>query len=423
MSKSILVIGAGASGMAAAIAAAREGASVTLLEQNDRPGRKLAATGNGRCNFTNMNMSPAFFRGEHPDFVKPALNDFQAADAVRFFSSLGIYSISRNGYMYPACGQAQSVVDVLVMELRHLGVKLKTNEQILRIEAPSGDKDSGFSVHTNSYTYSADAVILACGSAASSIAGSGTGGYELARQTGHRVITPLPALTALKCSGECRLSWAGVRVDGKLTLAVTDLSGNKTVYTERGELQLTDYGISGIPVFNLSRFAVRALEEKQKAAAVLDFLPDFSDDDTFSFLQERRKNCPYKSSKEFLIGLFPEKLIPVLLTYTDKMAGKDAPAEEYLKALSESIKRFPLTVQGGLSFTHAQVCQGGVDTCAVNPDTMESRKLPGLFFCGELLDVDGPCGGYNLQWAWASGMMAGRQAARQLSRLPASQDC
>jgi hypothetical protein len=390
VNKRVLVVGGGASGLMAAITAAGEGAAVTLLEQNEKPGKKICATGNGRCNLTNLEMPEDAYRGNHPRFVKDALAFFSVQDTIRFFTKIGIYPTNRNGYLYPHSGQAQSVVDVLCMEASHRKVKIKTNAKVTALHYTDGV----WKIQTEGWTYEADALILANGSCASAIAGSDGSGYELAKSLGHHVYEPLPALVPLKCKGNHYAQWAGVRTEGKVTLYID----GKPAASAAGELQLTEYGISGIPVFQISRYAVQALQKSQKASVSLDFLPEFSKEEFVSFMEQRRQDCSYKSEKELLTGLFPDKLIKVLLGQKD---------------LCHAVKGFELQVSGSGSMTQAQVCAGGVDTKEVDSTTMESRLCPGLYFAGELLDVDGCCGGYNLQWAWSSGAMAGFSAARK----------
>lgn len=388
--KQIIIVGAGASGLVAAIKAAADGAAVTVLEQNDRPGRKICATGNGRCNMTNLDQTEGVYRGTHPEFVKDALEQFSVNDTISFFQELGICITDRNGWIYPRSNQAQSVVDVLTMKARSLKVKLKTNQYVTGVSFSDGH----YNVHTDGWTYTCDAVILANGSRASSVAGSSESGYEIAQSLGHHLIEPLPALTALNCKGNSFSGWSGVRTEGKVTLYI---NGTPEI-SQQGELQLTDYGISGIPVFQISRYAIRAVHEKKKAELSINFFPELSKEELQEYLSKRQKECPYKSGKELLTGLFPEKLIRVL------SAQKD---------LVSAITDFRLSVKDGLSFEQAQVCSGGVDTSEVDCHTMESRLHKGLYFAGELLDIDGTCGGYNLQWAWSSGAAAGIHAAKE----------
>ncbi len=384
--KKVIILGAGASGMMAAIQAASQKAEVILIEKNNIIGKKLSVTGNGKCNFTNINEINTAYRGENEGFEQNALSNFTSVDAIRFFSRLGIYSVNREGWLYPRSGQASSVADVLRMEAEHLGVRIKTSTSAIEAEK----KDDVFLVRTDAWEYTGDALIIACGSKASSVPGSGEDGYRLAASFGHRIIRPLPALTGLVCSPVP--GWSGVRINGKVVLLIDGLR----VMEEEGEIQLTDYGISGIPVFQVSGPAIRAVSNKKKVELLVDFFPDFSAESLPAFLDERRKNCPYKDEKALLTGLFPDKLIRVLSKKPD---------------LIPAIKAFPLKVTGGLSYANAQVCSGGVDTSEVDPSTMESALVKGLYFCGEVLDVDGACGGYNLQWAWSSGFAAGRSAA------------
>lgn len=387
--KRVIVVGGGASGLMAAITAARNGAAVTILEQNEKTGKKICATGNGKCNFTNIRVPQDAYRSENPGFEQNVLEQFSVEDTVKFFTRLGIYPVNKNnGYLYPHSGQASSVAEVLNLEALSLGVKIKTNEHVQDISR----ENNIWKVHTSSWAYEGEAVILANGSRASAISGSDGSGYQLAASLGHQIIEPLPALTALKCKNTGFAGWAGVRTEGKVTLLV---DGEK-VTEETGELQLTDYGVSGIPVFQISRYAIRALKQGKKVKLYLNFLPEFSEEQLMAFLEKRKENCPYKGKKTFLTGLFPDKLSKVLLQAQD---------------LAETIRCYPLNVTGYQPFEQAQVCSGGVDTREVDAMTLESRYKPGLFFAGELLDIDGKCGGYNLQWAWSSGYVAGLNAS------------
>lgn len=391
--KTVCVIGGGASGLISAIFAAREGASVTLLEQNSKPGRKLLATGNGKCNLTNTLQEPGCYHGKMPEFAWNVIRHFPFEDTVAFFSRLGIYTRNRGGYLYPASNQASSVLEVLVQEARYRKVKIKCNETVTDVMKDSAEEK--WIVKTASWQYKANCVILACGSSASSVEGSCTFGYEQAERLGHQIIKPLPALVPMTCKGDFFSRWAGVRVEGSVSLSV-----DRTIFREvRGELQLTDYGVSGIPVFQISGLAVRLLEEGVPVELILDFLPDFTEESLPAFLQSRLNHCPYKTLRESLTGLFPEKLADIL--------AKDV---SDVKALGERIKCFPLRAKGPRSLKQAQICSGGVAACEISPDTMESLLCPGLYFAGEMVDVDGICGGYNLQWAWSSGACAGIHA-------------
>ena len=368
--RQVVITGAGASGLMAAIMAARKGAAVTVLEQNEKPGKKICATGNGRCNFSNLAKPDDAYRGEHPEFAEGALVQFSVEDTIDFFREIGIYPLNRNGYLYPRSNQAQSVVDVLCMEAASLGVKIKTNEQVTEIK--TGTNEKNFQILTKGWHYDADALILANGSRASSVSGSDGSGYMLAESFHHRIVPVYPALTALKCKGSSFKAWAGVRTEGEISL----FTDGKFCKSEHGELQLTGH----------------------KAELRINFMPELSEEELKKLMYARKKACPYKKEKELLVGLFPEKLIKILISQ---------------KQLVSAIREFPLEVQDGMSFSQAQVCSGGVDTSQVNSQTMESKLCKGLYFAGELLDIDGTCGGYNLQWAWSSGAVAGKNAAKE----------
>ncbi len=387
MSKRVVIIGGGASGLMAAVRAARCGAAVTVLEANEKPGKKLLATGNGRCNLTNLTQERGCYRGGDWAFTEKILEQFPVSAALSFFSSLGIYTKNRNGWIYPNSDQASSVLQVLLLEAASRKVKLKTREKVVSVKK----KDSFFVTETDTWHYESDAVIVACGSPASAIEGASDTAADIAGSFGHRFIPFRPALVPLKCQGSWFSKWAGVRVQASATLI---LAGERA-RTETGEVQLTDYGISGIPVFQLSRYAVRALEEGCSVMVSLDFLPGYERESLYSYLEWRMEQCPYKTLQQSLIGLIPDRLIPLA-----------APAEADLFRVAEFLKDFPVIIRGAASMAQAQVCSGGVCTEELT-EHMESRRVPGLYFTGEAVDVDGACGGYNLQWAWSSGAVAG----------------
>lgn len=402
--KSITVIGGGASGMMAAITAAEGGARVTLLEHRDRIGKKILSTGNGRCNFTNIHQEPICYRSENPLFPWGIVSRFNAQDTISFFLQLGVYSKNRNGYLYPNSDQASAVLDALRMEIRRLKIEVRTETHCREIRP---DK-KGFRILTDKGSFFSQRVILCAGSKAAPSTGSDGSGYDLAKRLGHRMVPVLPALVQLKCSERFFKQIAGVRANG----AVAVWSEGQCLARDRGEIQLTAYGISGIPVFQVSRYASRALYEKQPVTAELDFMPDFTEEQMKTFLRARAASRPEKSAEEFLIGLFHRKLSELWIRLSGIPRAKEAGefTEEETGRLCGLIKRFRVTVTEPNSFEQAQVCCGGIDTAEVNPETLESLYVPGLYFAGEILDVDGMCGGYNLQWAWSSGFTAGKSA-------------
>lgn len=394
MGKTIVVVGGGASGFMAAITAARAGAKVTILEQNNKLGKKILSTGNGRCNMTNLDQRADCYRSSFPGFAQNVLRIFSIENTMAFFKELGIFPKSRDGYIYPRSNQAASVVEALELEARRLKIKCKTQEEVVRIEKT----EAGFSVLTKTWHYMCDSVILACGSKASVIEGSNGNGYQLAKNLGHKMVEPLPALVALKGKGNWFSKWAGVRCDAEVTLLIDD----QRCLSDAGEVQLTDYGISGIPVFQISRFASRALFEKKRVSVKIDFLPDMTKQEIIQELNRLAEHNANKKIGQLLIGLIPSKLIDVL-------TGECKTIEQ----LAENIKNFSIQIKEPMDFAHAQVCTGGVACEEICSDTMESRLVPGIYFCGELIDVDGACGGYNLQWAWSSGYLAGISASKE----------
>lgn len=403
--RTVAVIGGGASGMMAAVTAASCGAHVILLEHKDRIGKKILSTGNGRCNFTNIHQEPICYHSENPLFPWEIVRKYDAQSVISFFLQLGVYSKNRNGYIYPNSDQASAVLEAFRMELDRLGVEIRTETECREIRP--GRK--GFTILTDKKPVKADRVILCAGSRAAPSTGSDGSGYDLAKRLGHRIIPVLPALTALKCEEKFFKSIAGVRVNGTVSI----WSENECIAKDTGEIQLTDYGISGIPAFQVSRYVSKLLYEKREAEAVLDLMPDFTLEQMEAFLRARAKTRPEKEARMFLIGLFHKKLCELWIRLSgipgQKRAG-ELTDDEILR-FAGMIKNFHVRISGTNSYDKAQVCCGGVDTGEVDPDTLESAYVPGLHFAGEILDVDGMCGGYNLSFAWASGYAAGRAAA------------
>jgi len=407
LSKKILIIGGGASGLTAAIAAARQGADVTILEHMDRVGKKILSTGNGRCNMTNLTMRQDCYRSNQPQFPMKVLDKYSVWDTLTFFDEIGIVTKSKGGYIYPNSEQASAVLDILRMEAEDQGVTICCSCEVKTAEK-EGKK--GFRIETGQGTFRADSLILATGSKAAPVTGSDGSGYELAKQFGHSVIRPLPALVQLRCAEKDYKQFAGVRCEVALKL----LADGTVRASEEGELQITDYGISGIPVFQISRFASVALAERSQVKVLIDYLPSKSMNDTRRFLLTRKTRISGRDCAEFLTGVLNKKLAHVLLKRAGIALGEKVGnlKQEQLDALLKQLKTFETTVTATNSFEQAQVCCGGVNTRDIRPDTMESKLVPGLYLTGELLDVDGICGGYNLQWAWSTGMIAGSCAGR-----------
>ena len=401
----VAVIGGGASGMMAAITAASNHAEVTLIEHNDRVGKKILSTGNGRCNFTNMVQEPICYHSEDPSFPWKIIEQFPAQETIRFFLQLGVYSKNRNGYLYPNSDQASSVLDALRMEMKRLHIQILTDTECSEILP----EKNHFLLKTTQGSLHADTVILAAGSKAAPVTGSDGSGYALAKQLGHHILPVLPALVQLRCKENFYKSVSGVRIQGKVAI----YADRQCLAEDCGEIQLTNYGISGIPVFQVSRYASKALYEKRQVKAVLNFMPDFEEIQFLTFLKNRIAARPDKTLDEFFIGLFHKKLsdLWIRLSGIERKKQVHRLTEEELFKMIHLIQKFETQIIASNSFEQAQVCCGGIDTREVNPDTLESLYIPGLYFAGEILDVDGLCGGYNLQWAWSSGYVTGKEAA------------
>lgn len=407
--RKVAIIGAGAAGMTAAITAASNGAEVVVLEHMDRVGKKILSTGNGRCNFTNTYQDRSCYHSDNESFPWKIIEKFNAEQIIKLFEELGVYAKNRNGYMYPYSDQASSVTEALKMELERLQIDVRLQTECTDIFP----RKKGFTLQIvkdgKKGKIYADHVILCTGSRAFPASGSDGSGYDLAKKLGHKIIPVLPALVQLRCEEKFFKSIAGVRVQGTVSI----WSENQCLAKDTGELQLTNYGISGIPVFQVSRYAAIALYKKKKVQAILDFMPEFSEDELEKFLIKRAKMRPYKRADQFFTGLSNKKLSDLWVKEAGISKEKKVGvfAEKEIQQLVRLIKNFKVIVTETNSYEQAQVCRGGIDTKDVHPDTLESRYVPGLYFAGEILDVDSMCGGYNLTWAWASGAVSGREAS------------
>ena len=479
----VAVIGGGAAGMMAAIEAARAGAIVTLIEKNPQLGKKLATTGNGRCNYTNLDMGDRIggkFRGFHPEFAASALDALPPEAVLDWFRAIGVEPRFRGSYVYPNSDQASAVVDALREELHRLSVKVHYNAEVKSVQRIDTDTEVSaakasmpgkaafaseirekrgagyFLIQCTDAVVKADRVILAAGSKAAPKTGSNGDGYFFARKLGHTIVPYVPALCGIRCAGDAFRALAGIRTEAALELSID----GRCVDREAGELQLVDYGLSGIPVFQLSRYAAYALQEGKKAVVYINFLPGFTEagavrdsdrnvaagaavrnskrassasgistievsaaknaqnaraevsccaakaedpkDLAVQLFRQRQERLAGRKMESFFTGLLHQKLGQLLLRMAN--VRPELPVAE----LSVRFKAECVEMNG---FQQAQVVAGGIDTTEIDPSTMASRLVPGLYFAGEVLDIDGICGGYNLQWAWASGFVAGRHAA------------
>lgn len=408
----VAVIGGGASGMCAAIelmnnVTDKTDVEVTVLEKMTRVGKKLLVTGNGRCNITNMNSARSGYRGD-TDFAKTALSRFTPESNIEFFNSLGLYTrTEEDGRVYPLSNQASSVLDALRFECERLGVKFVCDYRAVHIK----EAVTAFSrkiVINNRDRF--DYVIVASGGKAAKIHGTDGDSYDLLKMLGHTVTPIAPALVSLNCLDFTK-SLKGIRSVCGVELIID----GKTEYKNFGEVQFTDYGLSGIPIMQLSRFV--SMSPSNNIQIYLDLTPDFSKEKLHEYLISRREKDT-GLCENMLSGIINKQLcITIMKECGIAVNGRvNALSDEKINALSEILKCWKINVKNSRSFEYAQATAGGVKCCEFDPETMESRLVDGVYCCGEALDVDGDCGGYNLQWAWSSGRTAGRSIAERINK-------
>ncbi|MDY4222470.1 MAG: aminoacetone oxidase family FAD-binding enzyme [Candidatus Faecousia sp.] len=400
----IAIIGGGASGMAAALAAAENpNNQVVLLERQARLGRKLQATGNGRCNLSNLHAAQGGYHGEQPEFWEYAISLFPPEKTLQWFRGLGLFTVAEeSGRVYPYSDQANSVVDVLRFALEKPNIRVLLGCEVEKVKKTA----QGFRLEYGEKTLDCHRLIIACGGLAGTKLGGGMSGYQLLRSLGHRCSRLRPALVQLKSSWGGVVGLKGVRANCRAEI----LLDGAPVRAGGGELQFTEYGLSGPVIFEISRDVCR---QKGNWCCRLDFLPDVAEEELLRELC-RRRDTPLPAS-ELLTGILHNRLGRVLT----QAAGISlqtpicALPEEALRAAAGAVKRFEVPLTEPLGMDSAQVTAGGILTEEFEEKTMESRLAPGLFACGEVLDVDGDCGGYNLQWAWSSGRLAGLSAGKE----------
>ena len=437
----VAVIGAGASGCMAAVSAALsmmsfvENASgeaeipgervsrkrVLLIDANDKVGRKIYATGNGRCNITNLHMDKECYHVGGGADLSAFFARFSVEDHMRFWKSSGILLHDRQGYVYPGTDQASTIAEAFEKILRNLPVNVVLNERVTEVREVRIKGKRLYRIGTEKgRQYFALSVILSGGGAAGPQYGCSGEMYRFARQFGHSVIKPLPALVQLISKDKAVKAAAGVRCSAAVRL----LSGESVIGEERGELQITDKGISGIPVFQLSAGAVRALDEGKKVQAVIDFLPGLTETEWEKEKERRLRDGRNCMLSEFFLGLVNRKVLDMVLRARGLQAEKKAVklTDRELITIMDDLRAFALTISGSGTFAQAQVTSGGVPLSELD-ENLRSLRSPGLYMTGELLDVDGICGGYNLQWAMTSGRIAGESAAKELFSKKENKEC
>ena len=397
----LMVIGAGASGMMAAITAARENKKVCILEKLDKAGKKLLATGNGKCNFTNDVMHSNCFYGDKA-FISDVLEQFTTEDCLNFFRSIGIYPKEKNGYFYPNSEQASAVTNALLYELERLNVKIIYEVIIKDINST---KD-GVIASTNKGSFSSKRLVIATGLLAAPKLGSDGSLFDIIKGLGHRFKPILPTLCGFYCKGLKFKQISGVRAHAKVEAYIDDIKQAEDI----GEIQFTDYGLSGIPVFQISHFLSKGLYEKKKVEVQLNLLPNFEKEELKEEIAFRRSMFANMPATALLNGLINQKLSDMILDKAgiDKDLYVSSIPSQKIEKIIELLQNLNVTVTNYRDFEFAQVCTGGIPTTDIYYDTLESKIVPNIYFTGEILDVDGICGGYNLHFAWATGYIAGK---------------
>jgi len=406
----IAVIGGGASGLCAAIHGAEllKYGKVAVLEKNSRTGKKLLTTGNGRCNLTNINITLNRFHSQNKDFIADVLDKFSFNETKQFFNDTGIFYYNEEDKVFPNSLQASSVLDMLRFRMHEAYI-----EEICDFNCISLEKNDVFVIKSrDGRVIKAKTVIFACGGAAAPKSGTDGSGYNILKNFGHRMTPIFPSLVQLVSVAKKVVPLKGVKVNGNISIYVDD----EFIKTESGEILFTEYGLSGPPVFQLSRIASEAIFMKKHCKVTIDLMPLYSEKDVFSLLVSRNKNLALDI---FTNGLFNKavgrELIKVTTSHKLNLKASVLTDDDF-KNISYAIKNWCFEINGTKGWDAAQVTAGGIKLDGFNSDTMESVFCEGLYACGEILDVDGDCGGFNLQWAWSSGAIAGKAAASKVNK-------
>jgi predicted Rossmann fold flavoprotein len=408
----LIVIGGGAAGLMAAIAAADEceknhcKLKIAVLEANARVGKKLLATGNGRCNLTNMEASPAHYHGD-TKVLAPILKEYSPQKIVDFFESLGLLCKEQDeGRVYPYSSQAAAVLDILRFQLDRFGIETICDFTVTAVKK----NQLGFEVTADQNSVTAKRIVLASGGVAYPQLGANGSGFQVLKNLGHSTTKLFPALVQLKTDLRRAKPLKGVRSAAVAVL----LADGQPVKSVSGEVQFTENGLSGICIFELSRL-VGELGSLKKLEISLDLMPEYTPQQIFSILKQRSESSKSLPSNELLNGCLNKLVGPEVIKAALPRAEKyvcELTASE-LAAVSKTVKNFSFPITGTLSWKDAQITAGGVPLSEVD-EQMQSKFCPGLYLAGELCNIDGDCGGFNLHWAWSSGMIAGRAAAQSM---------
>lgn len=406
----LIILGGGASGLTAAICAKDLGMDVAIVESNDRIGRKILTTGNGRCNISNSRIKSPYinYHSSNNNFYKDVLDKFSVSDTKDFFMSLGLpFTELSDGKMYPSSLQASSVVDILKLAVDERQIPVYTS---CKVKDVSKNKNFVLTTSNDEYKkFTCTKLILACGGKASPNSGSDGSGFKIAKSLGHSIVEPLPGIVQLKLDYPHLKALSGIKFNGNASLFIEDTL-KRTCF---GEILFTDYGISGPPILQLSSDASKALSQGHKVSISVDMFPDKSLDELNDFLMSHFSVFSYRELSSSLIGIINKKLIPIILKdagITNIHETCDMIDWNLISKLIKKFKKWDFTCTGTKGFTSAQVTVGGVSTKEIDKYTLKSLKCKNLLFSGEIIDVNGDCGGFNLQWAWSSGYIAAKSA-------------
>lgn len=407
-SHEVIVVGGGAAGMMAALAAASRGARVTVLDRMDKVGKKILVAGNGRCNITNTRQDISHYHGAPPEFIEGILRSFPVDKTLAFFKSIGVVCVEEEeGRVYPSCGQASAVRSALQFEMDRRHVQVHCGAEVRRLVL----ENRVFKVETkDGRVFTGDRVVVAAGGKAAPDMGTNGSGFDLLQALGHHITPLFPTLVQLNLQSPFLKEVDGVRFNG----AAAVVSNGRVLRESVGEIQITDYGASGIPVMDLSRTAGECLLEKRPASLELRLLAGRSPREILEDVETRMSSRPDETVERALLGLVHSKLIPVLIPlagFKNRHVSCRLSSPVHWKNLADLLTRWTLPITGTQSWGRAQVTAGGVAADEIDGATLESKIVPGLFLAGEIIDVDGDTGGYNLQWAWSSGHAAGLHAA------------
>ena len=412
--KKVVIIGGGASGLLTSIIIKKELqdlVDVVVLERLDRIGKKILATGNGKCNFSNELLSPRKYN--NPDFVHFLFKRFGYTETINFFEDLGLISkVLNEGRTYPVTEAASSLLEVLRQEMERLGINLKLSTEVKKIN----QVDNKYYLECNDSVIDADFVVLATGGKASSVLGSNGSGYNLLKNYKVFVNKPLPGLVGLKVDNNYMKSLDGLRIKGVLT--IFEKKTKKVFWQEAGEIQFKSDGISGIVTMNATTYLNRRNDGYNKYLLMLDLLPDMSEESLMKYFIHKQVHCGNEVIESLFTGLL-QRMLAVKIIKENKFEFTKFIKELTKKDLNKiikSIKNFELNIKDTYDFDKAQVTIGGVDVKEVKKETLELFKLPNIYVVGELLDIDGECGGYNLQWAWTSGYIAGVDIVKKVKK-------